>query len=94
VLVPSASDGAEGLNETETRAAGKTVKVVVALTEPELAVIVAVPTPTVVAVPVLSIVTIVESEELHATDDSTADVLLLKSPVAVNGWEMPNGTVG
>jgi hypothetical protein len=68
-VVPSASDGADGVMARETSAADDTFRVVDPLTEPEFAVMVAVPWPTLVAMPCegtsLLIVATAGVSELH-----------------------------
>jgi hypothetical protein len=70
-IVPSAIDGVAGVIAIETRAAVVTVSVVVPLTEPEVAVIAAVPCPTLLAKPALAasllIVAAAGVSELHCT---------------------------
>ena len=65
--VPSAMDGFAGVTWMEIRFAGTTVKVLVSLKAPTLAVMVAVPAETVVARPVLSTVATDGAEELQVT---------------------------
>jgi len=94
VLVPSASDGEGGMNEIDTRAAGNTVRIVVPVTEPDSAVIVTAPVPTVVAIPELSIVATAGSEELHVTAARFAEDPSLNKPVALKACVNPRGIEG
>lgn len=66
-MVPSASEALAGVTEIETMVAGVTVTVVVPLTEPELAVMLAVPTATAVTRPAGETVAVAAEEELHVT---------------------------
>jgi hypothetical protein len=98
-VVPSAIAGIVGVTAIETRAAALTVSVVDPLIEPEVAVIFAVPWPTLLAtpcVPVASlIVAVVGVSELHCTLAVMFCVLpSVKVPVAVNAWVVPSGIVG
>ena len=88
-VVPSAMEGFAGVTAIETTTAAVTVKVVLALTEPEVAVIFAKPVPTVVANPcepdALLIVATAVVPELHSTVLVMSCVLLsVNVPVAVN----------
>jgi hypothetical protein len=58
--------------------------------EPSVALIVTFPAATVVANPLLSIETSVESEELHVTEESSMELLSLNIPVATKDWEIPS----
>lgn len=80
------------MNEIETRTAGNTVNVVVPVTDPEAALIVTLPDFRVVASPVLSIETTVESLELQFATTRSSVVPLLKIPVATKDWLIPAGT--
>src|SRR5271155_3304467 len=75
----------------ETSAGPATVRVVEEATEPEVAVIVAVPCPALVARPLLTIAT-VALDELHVATEVTSCVLpSVYVPVAVNCWVVPSG---
>jgi hypothetical protein len=90
VEVPSDKEGVDGSSEMETSCAGRTVKPVVPVTEPSVALITTFPGATVVANPLLSIVTSVVSEEVQFTEVRTVDRLSLNIPVATKDWEMPS----
>ena len=90
-VVPRAMDGFDGFKTIETSAAGNTVKPVLPLTDPYVALIVTVPVAKVCADPELSIETFVKSEELHTADAKSCVSPLLKTPVAVKLWLTPNG---
>ena len=66
-VVPSAIDGVAGLTEIEMRCAGTTVKVIVSVNEPAVAVIVVEPAATVVAKPELLMVATVVEDEFQVT---------------------------
>jgi hypothetical protein len=66
--VPKANDGLTGVTANETRTAGLTVRVAEAVMEPEVAVIVAVPTPTPVANPPFTMVATEVNDELQVTE--------------------------
>ena len=93
--VPIAIEGVAGVTAIDTNPARVTVSVVVPDTDPEVAVIVAVPVPTLVAKPwlpeVLLIVATEEAEEVHVTVVVRVCVLpSLKVPVAVNCCVVPS----
>jgi hypothetical protein len=88
--VPSDKEGVDGSSEMETSCAGRTVKPVVPVTEPSVALITTFPGATVVAKPWLSIVTSVLSEEVQFTKVRTVELLSLNIPVATKDWEMPS----
>jgi len=88
-VFPRANEGADGVSDIETRAAGSTVKVVEPDTEPEVAVIVTLPTASVVATPALSTETVLLSDEVQITAAKTCVPPSLKTPLAVNGWVSP-----
>jgi len=98
-VVPSAIDGAVGVTAIDTSAAAVTVTVVDPLIVPEVAVIVAVPSPTLVASPVVCpamlIVATVGVSELHCTVPVMFCVLpSVYVPVAVNCCVSPSGSTG
>lgn len=98
-LVPSAIDGVAGVTANDTSAAVLTVSVVDPLTEPEVAVIVAVPSPTLLPKPcvgaALLIVATVAVSEPHCTVLVMFCVLpSVYVPVAVNCSLVPSGMVG
>jgi hypothetical protein len=82
VDVPKANEGAAGFSEIETNCAGSTLRLVVPVTDPEVALMVTVPGTIVVASPVLSIETTVGSDELHVTDARSTELPSLNKPVA------------
>lgn len=84
-VFPSAKDGEEGEMDIDTRAAGRTLKLVLPVTEPEVALIVTVPVPSVVAVPAASMEATPALEDVHVTDASCWLLPLLNSPIALNG---------
>jgi hypothetical protein len=97
--VPSAIDGVAGVTAIDTSAAPVTVSVVVPLIVPEVAVIVAVPSPTLLANPcvgaALLIVAAAGVSELHCTVSVMFCVLpSVYVPVAVNCSLVPNGITG
>lgn len=91
-VLPAARDGEAGAREMETRAAGSTVNAVLPVTEPDVALIVTVPAVRVVAIPVVSIETMLVSDEDHVTLASCWLLPSLKLPVAVKGCVTPSGT--
>ena len=98
-VVPSAIALASGVTAIDTSTAEVTVRVVVALTEPELAVTVAVPVATLAASPCLPGAllrfTVFGLSVLHCTDCVMSCVLLsVNVPVAVNCCVVPSGIVG
>lgn len=64
-FVPSAIDAFAGVTAMDTMLAGVTVRVLDPLIEPELALMVAVPTAVAVTSPVADTVAVVVDEELH-----------------------------
>lgn len=66
-VVPTAIDGFDGPTEMDTRCAGTTVKTLVSLNEPTVAVIVVEPAPTVAASPVVSTLATDGEEEFQLT---------------------------
>src|SRR5438874_5124322 len=88
-----------GLTAMETSVAELTVSEAVPLTEPDAAVIVAAPLPTLVTTPcvpvlLLTLATVV-ADELHCTVPVTFCVVpSLNIPVAVNCWVTPIGIEG
>jgi hypothetical protein len=98
-VVPNAIDGVAGVTAIDTSTAVVTARVVLPLIEPDVAVIVVVPTPALVAKPllpgVLLIVATVADDELHCTVVVISWVLpSVKVPVAVNCCAVPRGTLG
>ena len=93
-VVPRAIETAFGSTSIDIRCAATTVRVVVSLTDPTVAVIVVCPAPTVVACPEPLMLATGDEDELHVTP-------LLKScvdpseyvAVAVNCWLMPMASV-
>src|SRR5258706_1118746 len=67
LVVPRANDGLAGATANETRVACPTFKVAEAAMEPNVAVMVALPTPAAVANPVLAMVAIAGEDELQFT---------------------------
>src|SRR6266446_2564367 len=67
-VVPRAKEGLTGATAIETRLACPTFSIVELLTEPEVAVIVAAPTPAPLASPVTAMVATVVKEELQLTE--------------------------
>jgi hypothetical protein len=92
VVFPRANDGADGLSDIETRAAGSTVNVVVPVTAPEVALIVTLAGPRVAATPVLSMETILEFEDAQTTAAKICVLPSLKTPLATKSWVAPCGT--
>jgi hypothetical protein len=78
-----------GVTAIESRVAPVTVRVAVPLTEPELAVIVTVPVPALVANPVVSTLATEVAEEDQFTDGSNCVLPSSKVPVALNCWLVP-----
>jgi hypothetical protein len=98
-VVPRAMFGLVGVTLMERRNAGVTVRVVEPEMPPEVAVIVAVPAATVVALPlvpaVLLMVATDAADELQVTDAVRSWVVLSeKVPVAVNCWVVPRAMLG
>jgi len=91
-VVPNAIDEFDGFKAIETSAAGNTVKLVLPVIEPYVALMVTVATPNVCADPELSIGIFVESEEPHTAVARSCESPLLKTPVAVKLWLIPSGT--
>lgn len=84
----------EGLTTIETNVAPLTINVVEPATEPDVAVIVTVPSATVVANPVLLMVATVRSPADQVTEFVRSCVLLsVNVPVAVNCWMVPGASV-
>jgi hypothetical protein len=89
-FVPSANEGLAGVTARETSTGCPTLSVAVAVIDPELAAMVALPTPVPVAIPVLATVAVLFEEELQLTPLVTFCVLpSLYVPVAVNCWLVP-----
>lgn len=82
-----------GVTVTEVAVAPVTVSTAVPLTEPEVAVTVAIPVPTVVANPVELMVATEEEEEDHATEGSSCVLPSSKLPTALNCWFVPTAMV-
>jgi hypothetical protein len=93
-VVPRATDRVVGAKVMDVSAAGSTVRVVEPVTEPEVAVIVTLPTPKVVANPELSTDARAAFEELQVTEERVADEPSLNKPVATKGWFIPCGIEG
>lgn len=94
-MVPNAIEGFAGVTATAARAALVTVRVVDPVTAPELAAIVVVPTPVLVASPPLEIVATPGEEELQLTALVRYCVLpSLYVPVATNCCVWPLATKG
>ncbi len=98
-LVPFAIEGVAGVTAIDTSAAEVTVSVVDPLSDPEVAVIVAAPSPTLLANPcvgaALLIVAAAGVSELHCTVSVMFCVLpSVYVPVAVNCSVVPSGIVG
>ncbi len=98
-VVPSGVDGFCGVTPIDTSAAALTVIVVVAPIVPNVAVIVVLPVPTLVASPllpaVLLIVATVAVADAHVTVPVMSCVLpSVYVPVAVNCFVVPRGIVG
>lgn len=89
-VVPMAMLGLAGVTAIETRLAPVTVSEVVPLTEPEAAVIVAVPGPVLVARPAALIDATLTSDEDQTTEGSCCVLPSSKSPVAVNCCVVPS----
>ena len=80
-----------GDTEMVISAAPVTVRLDVADTEPEVAPIVAIPVPALVATPLLLMVATVAAEELHTTEVvMSCELPSLYAPVAVNAWPVPS----
>ena len=89
-VVPSANDALAGVTASDTSTACPTFKVAVAVIEPDVAVIVALPTPAPVATPPATIVATPVADELQLTDPVRFCVLpSLYVPVAVNCSVVP-----
>lgn len=89
-VVPSANEGLAGVTAIESKMAGPTLSVAEAVMEPEVAVMVAVPTPVPVANPLLAMVATVAEDELQVTELVRVCVLpSLYVPVAANCWLAP-----
>jgi len=96
-LVPNAIDPSAGVTPNDTSAAALTVSWVVPLIAPDVAVMLAVPVPSLLTNPgvVLLIAPTVVVSELHCTVAVMSWVLLsVNVPVAVNGCVVPSGMVG
>jgi hypothetical protein len=92
VVFPRANDGADGLSDIETRAAGSTVNVVVPVTAAEVALIVTLAALKAAATPVLSMETILGSEDAQTTAAKICVLPSLKTPPATKSWVAPCGT--
>lgn len=84
MVVPAAMLGLAGVTLSDTSVAAETVSDAVPLTEPEVAVRVAVPAPTPFTSPVELTVATVVAEELHVTCCRICVLPSSKLPVAVN----------
>jgi hypothetical protein len=98
-VVPSGIEAVAGLIAIDTRAAAVTVSCVLPLMVPEVAVMLALPVPTLVANPcvgtVLLIVPVVVVSDDHVTIPLRFCVLpSVNVPVAVNCWLVPNAIEG
>jgi hypothetical protein len=98
-LVPSAMEGFAGATAIEDSTAAVTVNVVMPLIDPELAVILAEPVPTLVPSPwvfvaLLTAATAGVSEPHCAVLVTSWVVPSVNVPVAVNCWEVPKGILG
>ena len=94
-VLPAATDGAAGVTAIETSSAPVTVKVVLPLMSPKVAVMVVVPGVRVVAKPPAAIVATEVSELDQVTvEDISAVEPLEYVPVAVNCWVWPAGIDG
>ena len=92
VVFPTANDGAGGVSDIETRAAGSTVNVVVPVTAAEVALIVTLAALKVAATPVLSMETTLGSEDAQTTAAKICVLPSLKTPLATKSWVAPCGT--
>jgi hypothetical protein len=92
MVFPLANDGADGVNDIDTKDAGSTVNVVDPDIEPEAALIATLPAPRAVATPRLSIETTLVSDEAQVTAAKICVLPSLKTPVATKGWMSPCGT--
>jgi hypothetical protein len=94
-VVPGAIDGVAGVTAIDTSVATVVVSVADPLTEPDVAVMVAVPCATLVARPVGVMVATAGVLELHCREPLMFCVLpSLNVPVAVNCCVIPSGRVG
>ena len=84
LVVPTAMLELAGVTVIENRVAPVTLRVAVPVTEPEVALMVAVPTPTPVDKPAELIVATVDGDDDHATEVSTCVLPSSKLPIAVN----------
>lgn len=89
-VVPMAMLGLAGITAIETRAALVTVSEVEPLTAPDVAVMVAVPGPVLVARPEALTEATLMLDEDHATEGSCCVLPSSKSPVAVNCCAVPS----
>src|SRR5437870_11805462 len=84
LVVPTAMLELAGVTAIETRVAPVTLRVAVPVTEPEVALMVAVPTPTPVAKPEEWMVATVDADDNHATELSTGVLPSSRLPFEVN----------
>lgn len=84
LVVPTAMLEFAGVTASETRVALVTVKDAVPFTEPELAVMVAVPVPVLVTKPVASTVAIEFEDEVQVSEGNSWVLPSSKLPIAVN----------
>jgi hypothetical protein len=92
-LLPTTIELLAGVTANDTRTGAVTVKVVEPVTDPELACMLVLPVPTVLARPALLIVATVAFDELHVTELLRSCVLpSLYVPVAVNCCVRPLAT--
>jgi len=89
LVVPTAMLEFAGVTAIESRVAPVTVNDAVPLTEPEVAVMVAVPVPVLVANPVVSTLATEVAEDDQFTDGSNCVLPSSKVPVALNCWLVP-----
>ena len=88
-VVPTAILELAGVTAIETSVAAETVSEAVPLTDPDVAVIVAVPVPTPIAMPLTSTEATEVNEELQVTDCSSCVLPSSKLPTAVNCCSVP-----
>jgi hypothetical protein len=89
--VPELIVGFCGDTDMPISAAPVTVRLAVAETEPEVALIVAIPVPALVATPLLLMVATVAVDEVHTTEVvMSCELPSLYAPVAVNAWPVPS----
>ena len=95
LVVPTAMLELDGLTAIETRVAAVTVSEAVPLTDPDAAVIVAVPVPTPATSPVVGLMLATElDDEVHVTEGSNCKLPSSKLPTALNCSSVPAATEG